>query len=316
MDNGNRKVSILILNYNGQKLLAKFLSSIVETVEYSNRGHEIILVDNASTDDSVEFVRQNYPSVKVQVMRNNERLYSYNQVVKSCRNNYVSLMNNDVRVNKNYLHPLLRHFDDPDVFAVMPRIDSDIPSEQYINRCVGSFSHGILVPGRDRGVMGTGYSLYAHCASIYDRKKFMELQGLDSIYWPGYFEELDICYKAWMKGWKVIFEPESQVFHVSDQSMGEAFSDPEKRRIKNRGAMIFFLKCVSDKKMLTSWAMWSLLRLGRYFVKKDTPMIGAYIDFVRLIPQIIRKRKKVQAIRRVSDREILRILHEGAGGAL
>ena len=316
MDNGNRKVSILVLNYNGEKLLAKFLSSIVEAVEYSNRGHEIILVDNASTDGSIQFVRKNYPTVKVQTMRNNERLYSYNQVVKDCRNDYVSLMNNDVRVNKNYLDPLLGHFDDPAVFAVMPRINSDNQSERYISRCVGSFTHGILGSGRYKNIRGFGYSLYVHCASIYDRKKFFQLGGLDRIYWPEYTAEMDICYLAWMRGWKVLFEPKSAVFHVGDQTIGPSIGSSQKDRIRMRGALIFFLKCISDKKMFTSWAMWSLLRLGRYFVKKDKPMIGAYIDFVKLIPQIIGKRKNAQALRQLSDRDILQTLQRGIDDAI
>ena len=311
-----RRASILVLNYNGKDLLAKYLPSVAAAAEHDGDGHEVVVVDNASSDDSVAFVRRDFPQVRVRQMPNNDRLYSYNQVVRECSNNYVILLNNDVRVGIDYLAPLLRHFEDPHVFAVMPRIDSDIPSERYISRCVGSFRHGVLGTGRSEGITGAGYSLYAHCASVYDRKKFLELGGLDRLYWPGYTEEPDICYQAWTKGWKVLFEPRSVVFHVGGQSMGKAFSVPEKTRILERGAMIFFLKCISDRTMLASWALWSFLRFGRSLLRGNGPEIASYFDVLRLLPQIIAQRRRVQAFRRISDREILQTLRKESKNAL
>jgi len=249
-------------------------------------------------------------------MPENNRLYSYNYVIRDCSNDYVILLNNDVRVSKNYLAPLLKYFDDRDVFAVMPRIDSGILAEQYISRCVGEFRRGTLGTGRQKGIMGAGYSLYVHCASVYDRKKFIELGGLDKLYWPEYFAEADICYLAWLRGWKVLFEPESSVFHVGDQTIGKGIDSSQKVRIHTRGGMIFFLKNITDKKMLASWAFWSFLRFGRAMLCGNKSVYKGYLDIFRLFPVIIARRKHVQALRKISDREILLTLQGNIESAL
>ncbi len=306
----DKKVSIYILNYNGKDLLAEYLPSVVEAVKYDGNGHEIVVVDNLSTDDSVEFVERNFPQVKVRKMETNRLLFSYNQVVKECKNDYVILLNTDIKiVEPDFVRPLLRHFSDPDVFAVVPKVLSDNPSEEYLYRCPGVFSRGLLWTGRWEKFPGKGFTLFAHGgAAAYNRNKFLELGGFDDIYCPGYDEDQDISYLAWMRGWKIIFEPESVVFHRGGATFKRTYKDNMMQQHKEKVAMVFALKNISDRRMLAEFFFWSLLRFFKYLSNSDMSRVKAYKDVIAMTSRILRSRRKMKMSRRISDRSILEII--------
>ena len=304
--------SLLVLNYNGKHLLAEYLPSVVEAVKYDGGGHKVVVVDNASTDDSVEFVREHFPILRVRVMAENRRLFSYNDVVAECDTDYVILLNNDVRVKRDFIAPLLRHFDDPQVFAVMPKVLSDKPGERFLYRCPGRFECGVMATGRDEQLEGPGYTLFAHGgAAACDRKKFLALGGFDPLYWPGYSEDNDLSYMAWMRGWTVIFEPQGEVFHFAGGTFGNVYTSDSKRRQREKVCTLFVLKNIADERMLADFFFWSAFRLGKAVVTFDRVRLGAFWDVVRLLPLVWRTRMAVQSSRVLSDVEILRLMRQG-----
>ena len=108
----------VILNYNGRHLLQENLSSVVSAARKVEGGCDVIVLDNLSTDGSVEFLRENYPGVMVEVAPSNRILFSYNELCQRIRHKYVVLLNNDIRVRDDSLSVLLPHCAAPDVFAV------------------------------------------------------------------------------------------------------------------------------------------------------------------------------------------------------
>jgi GT2 family glycosyltransferase len=117
------RCSIVVLNYNGRDLLDKYFPSILDAVKYDGGGHEAIIVDNGSTDGSPEHVQKNFPSVRLIALTSNMYMEGYNRGIKASRNEIVIVLNNDIKIEKDFLRPLLSHFRDPEVFAVRPTIN-------------------------------------------------------------------------------------------------------------------------------------------------------------------------------------------------
>lgn len=316
-----RIATIMILNYNSADLLEEYLPSVVKAVQYAGNKHKIAVVDNASTDGSADLVARRFPQVQFKKMAVNDLLFSYNLAVRECDTDYVLVLNSDIRVNKDFLPPLLRHFDDPDVFAVTPRmIGGDPRSNNHIPyRIYGVFRYGNLHTSRILKSYGSEqiappqFNLFANGgASVFDKAKFLELGGFNRIFWPGYMEDNDISYLAWLRGWKTIFEPSSEVFHANGVSMGRRYRQGQKRRMQEKNSMIFILKNISDAAFLAKFFAWSSYRLVKAMVTFDRYRLGAYRDVLKAAPRVMRERGKVRAIRRYSDRQILDIIQRSS----
>jgi GT2 family glycosyltransferase len=118
-----RNVSVVIPNWNGKELLEKNLPPLIEALQYEKGNHEIIIVDDASTDGSVEFIKDFYSQVRlIQVEKNRGFANACNIGVSKSKNDIVLLLNSDVEVKKDFLKPLLTHFDDKKVFATSPKV--------------------------------------------------------------------------------------------------------------------------------------------------------------------------------------------------
>jgi len=301
-----RPCAILILNYNGRALLEKNIPGVIRAARYGGASHEVIVVDNASTDDSVPFLQAHFPEVKVARMAQNRRLFSYNDAVRACPHDYVLLFNNDIQVEPDCIPPLLEGFDDPTVFATTPKVLSDAPAEAYLAPCPGIFRRGLLGTGRTGQPGGPGPTLFAHGgAAAFDRRKFLELGGFDLTYWPEYYQDVALSYRAWMRGYKVLFEPRSVVFHPGGATLKKMYSEGARRRIREKVAMTFILQNISDPDILLQFFVWSSLRLAKALCTGDVDCLGAYWDTVRGLSQVLRSRRAVQKSRTLSDRAIM-----------
>lgn len=307
----DRKCSILVLNYNGKPILQKYLSSVVEAAEYENTRHEIVIVDNNSNDDSIEYVANAFHSIKIIRMKQNKYLFSYNEAVKEISTDYIMLLNNDVKIKKGCIGSLLKHFDDKNVFAVMPKVLSDNPAEEYLHRCPGVFINGILYTAKWEKMTGAGYTLFAHGgASIYDKYKYMELGGFNEIYSPGYCEDNDLSYNAWMRGWKVIYEPEAEVFHEGGGTFNNLMKKGVIERQRAKVNIIFMLRNIEDKRMLLECLFWTMIRIARETINGNTVIMCALKDVLMSAGRIIRERKTLQKRRIYNDRQILKIIRD------
>ncbi|MGC8976846.1 MAG: glycosyltransferase family 2 protein [Candidatus Ratteibacteria bacterium] len=221
-------ISIIIPNYNGKELLKKNLPGIVKAVERHNENDEIIVVDNGSSDGSVEFLRENYPQIRIIELKENKGFgQACNIGVKKSKNKIVILLNNDVMVEENFIEPLLKHFSDPLVFSVSAV-------------SLGRDNRKKEIPEKVKEVL---YCCAGYTA--YDKEKFLFLGGFHPIYSPFYCEDRDIGYRAKKIGWKNLIEPKSIVYHE-----GERTSKKLNRRyveyIKFRNRCIFYLTCYDN----------------------------------------------------------------------
>src|ERR1035437_2548430 len=203
------KASIVIPNWNGRDLLAKYLPSVIASIE-NHPDSEVIVVDNGSTDGSVAFVAETFPDVHVLPLQHNLGFGGgSNAGFRAAHNDIVVLLNSDMRVEPDFLAPLLEGFTDEKVFSVSCQIFFSDPDKlrEETGLTQGWWENGGLrVRHRDDPAIQDLYPCFygggGSCA--FDRRKFLELGGFDEIFRPFYLEDTDLGYLAWKRSWKVL----------------------------------------------------------------------------------------------------------------
>ncbi len=239
--------SVVIPNWNGRDLLAKYLPYL-ERALAANPANEIVVVDNGSTDGSAEFVRQNFPRVKLLALDKNLGFGGgSNAGFRAASNDVVVLLNSDMRVEPDFLAPLLAGFTDEKVFAVSCQIflaDPDRVREET-GLTQGWWESGALrVRHRIDSAVSNLYPCFygggGSCA--FDRKKFLELGGFDSLLAPFYLEDTDLGYMAWKRGWKVLYQPKSVVYHEHRGTIGKRFTEAQIQAVLKKNFILFCWK--------------------------------------------------------------------------
>ena len=218
------KVAVVILNYNGIHWLKKFLGNVVE----KSVDVQVIVADNASTDNSVSYVSTNFPSVKiVQNKSNGGHAGGYNNALQQISAEYYILLNSDVEVTENWISPIIDLMDkDKSIAACQPKIKKydDKNSFEYAGACGGyidkygyPFCRGRVFESleKDKGQYDdTTEVFWASGACLFLRSDaFYEVGGFDWDFFA-HMEEIDLCWKLKNKGYKIMCEPKSIVFHV------------------------------------------------------------------------------------------------------
>ena len=209
------KISVVIPNYNGRELLKANLPVVLN----ESNGAQIIVVDDASLDDSVALIKKNFSQVKiVEKKRNSGFSSTVNLGVKNALGELIVLLNSDVYPRKDYLKPLLPYFNDPGTFAV-GMLHENIENQKVIKRGRGEawFKRGFLV--HRRGEIDKNDTFWVSGgAGIFRKEIWNALGGLREIYDPFYWEDIDLSFRAVNAGYKIFFEPKSVIVHK--QSVG------------------------------------------------------------------------------------------------
>lgn len=239
--------AILILNWNGRAHLEQLLPSVRAARDAYPGGVPVVVVDNCSTADDVSWVRSAHPDVEVHVTARNDYLFSLNAVVAARREDVVIVLNNDMRVAPSFLAPLLAHFADPSVFAVSANVHEwDGSAPQIGPRRMRVEGHWMT------HWFELGASEACHTAeagggcSAYRRAAFVALGGFDPLYRPGYWEDFDLSYRAWQRGWTSVFEPQSVIYHRGGATLGGTLSDRRRDQLLARNRVLFLIKNVGD----------------------------------------------------------------------
>lgn len=306
-----RNASIVIPNWNGKELLEKYLPSVVKAME-ARLGSEAIVVDNGSTDGSAEFVADKFPQVKLLRLDHNLGFGGgSNAGVKAARHDTVVLLNSDMRVEADFLAPLLDGFADPDVFAVACQIFFSDPARirEETGLTEGWWQQGALrvrhrADDQVNELFPCFYGGGGSCA--FDRQKFLELGGFDSLYEPFYLEDTDLGYRAWKRGWKVLYQPASVVYHEHRGTIGRKFRDEYIQAVLKKNYILFAWKNIHDFRMLVShfFFVWANATLSWLF--GDSPERANFEAIVRAgraLPQSLAARTRAREQAVVGDRE-------------
>ena len=254
-----KKLSVVILNWNGVGMLQKFLPKVVE---YSAmEGVEICVADNASTDESVSYLQVNFPNVRLIVLDKNYGFADgYNKALQQVEAEYVVLLNSDVEVTKHWLEPLVEYMDThPEVAACQPKICSERnkaffeyagAAGGYLDKYGYPFCRGRIfdVVEEDEGQYDTIQPVFwATGAALFIRlKDYRKADGLDGRFFA-HMEEIDLCWRLRSRGRGVVCIPQSTVFHVGAATLKK--ENPRKTFLNFRNNLLMLYKNLPEKEL-------------------------------------------------------------------
>jgi len=317
-----KSVSIVIPNWNGRNLLAEYFGSVVSAAE-KFRSHspvEIIVVDDGSTDDSCEWLRENYGTNElvraVELEENVGFLRAVNSGFEAAAHDVVFLLNSDVQAEPSCIAPLVKHFeDDENVFAVCCRAGR-INSERLDGGGkIGRFERGFwrvflnyeVINDETETERTSFYGSGGYTA--YDRKKWKQLGGFQDLLSPNYWEDVEICYRAWKRGWKVIYEPAARVRHLGSASMKKK-GGGEIKVVTERNRLLFIWINVHDAGMFASHIFWLTVKLAGAAISLKWSYLKAFRGAIAKLSKVKTLRSIEKNAALISDRGIGRIFQE------
>src|SRR4029077_2379187 len=209
-----KSVCVAILNYNGKKHLKYLLPTACVAAKNFSGTRAVVVLDNQSTDDDVAWIEREFPSVETVVAPKNNFLFSYNCLAQKRTEDILVLLNNDLKVDRDFIAPLIKDFESPDVFSVSARSCDWNGDEVTSGPARLQFKNGFYSWKFDTEHQKRSHTLFTSGGSMaVDRKKFVELGGFNRLFYPAYCEDLDICFRTWRRGRRCIYEPDSHVWH-------------------------------------------------------------------------------------------------------
>jgi len=282
------KFSIIIPNWNGKKLLEKNLPKVLET-----GADEVIIADDGSKDGSVEFIKEKFPQIKVFSHKRLGFAKNCNRAVKRAQGDIIILLNNDVLPNKDFLNPLRFDFQDQKLFAVSF-------NEPQFSWAEAKWEKGFIHHNPGEKTKQKHISFWASGGSAAFRKDLWEkLGGFDNLYSPFYWEDVDLSYRAWKRGFRIIWDPQAIVNHKHEGTIGTNFSKKYIDFISQRNQLLFIWKNITDFRMFTEHKiyLWKKIIKEPGFIK---PFLAALIK----MPKVLIRRIKESKESKVSDKEI------------
>lgn len=253
------KVAIVILNWNGVDLLKRFLPSVIRYSDFE--GVEVVVADNCSIDDSVRFVKENYPQISCVLSPENYGYAGgYNNALAQIDAEYYVLLNSDVEVTENWLQPIVHYLDEnKDVAAAQPKMlwhrekgsfEYAGASGGYIDKYGYPFCRGRVFGKieKDNGQYDDiANVLWASGACLFIRSKdFKQAGGFDAFFFA-HMEEIDLCWRLNMYGRKVVAIPSSVVYHVGAATL--SIESPRKTFLNFRNNLLMLYKNLPDDRL-------------------------------------------------------------------
>lgn len=307
-------VRVVILNWNGRETLARFLPSVVASLP---DWADVVVADNGSTDDSCAFVEREFPSVRLlRLERNYGFAGGYNRALEQLEGDYFVLLNSDVETPAGWLEPLIdtleRH---PETAAVAPKLRSvtDPARFEYAGAAGGyidwlgyPFCRGRILKRieRDEGQYDDEREVFwvSGAAFCCRASAFREAGGFDEAFFA-HMEEIDLCWRLQLAGWRVRVVPESRVWHLGGGTLQN--DSPRKLYLNYRNNLAMLFKCASPVQRVAVAVLRPLTDAAAalvYLLKGERAqagaVVGAYRDFLARHGELARRRRAVQQSKR------------------
>ena len=303
------QTAVVILNYNGEKLLQQFLPSVIQ---YSSEA-EIIIADNNSSDRSISFVQQTFPQIRIiQLDRNYGFCGGYNRALQQVMANYYVLLNSDIEVTSQWLDPMISLLDnDPSVAAVQPKVLSYHNKNKFEHAgAAGGFIDALGYPfcrGRifdyveeDQGQYNDQREVFwATGACLMIRSEvFKKFGGFDEDFFA-HMEEIDLCWKLQRTGQKVFYCGKSTIYHVGAGTL--SYSNPKKVFLNFRNGLSLLFKHLNAGELLYKLPLRILLDViaaFQFLIKGEARSFAAVIraqgKFLFNLGSDLKKRREVR----------------------
>ena len=301
--------AVVILNYNGKHFLEQFLPTVIKFSKEAT----VYVADNCSTDDSVEYLKQNFPEVELILNSDNGGFASgYNQALKQVKANYYVLLNSDIEVTENWLNPCLNLLEnDASIAALQPKVlaykNKDVfehagaaggfLDRNYYPFCRGRIFEEVEV---DNGQYDDDKEVFwATGACLFIRSElYHEIGGLDDVFFA-HMEEIDLCWRLKKQGHKIYYCGGSKIYHVGGGTLD--YANPRKTYLNFRNSLymisknyegVLFFK-IFHRLMLDGVA--AILFLVKFQFAHFKSLFLAHIHFYKALPKLMQKRKAIKA---------------------
>lgn len=313
-----KKVAVVILNWNGKSWLEKFLPTVIQHTNKSE--YEIVVADNGSTDESLAFVQNNFPTVKTIALDQNYGFTGgYNRALQQVKAEYFVLLNSDIETTENWLDILTNAMDNnPNVGACQPKIKAYNNKEyfEYAGASGGFIDHYgypycrgriFFTAEKDENQYNDSIAIFwATGACLMVRSKlYFEAGGLDEDFFA-HMEEIDFCWQLQNKGHSIKVFPEAVVYHVGGATLSK--ENPKKTYLNYRNNLALLFKnlafpahiiIVFKRMILDGVAGIHALVKGEW--KTTLAILKAHFAFYAWLPTLLKKRKKNEGKKRFKD---------------
>jgi GT2 family glycosyltransferase len=314
------KIAVVILNWNGQKLLEQFLPQVVA---YSSEA-QIYVADNASTDKSIDYLKTHYP--EVEIIENNQNFgfaQGYNEALKSVQADVFALINSDIEVTKHWLKPIIASFEnDKNVAVIQPKIlDFNKRTHFEYAGAAGGFIDKYGFPYCDGRVFESieadlnQYNApktldWASGACFFIRSEIYNcMGGFDNDFFA-HQEEIDLCWRIRNQGFMIRYEPETTVYHIGGATLDK--SNPKKTFLNFRNSLLMLVKNLPSgqvfkilflRMVLDGIAAVRFLFQGNF--KHSWAVFIAHVAFYKLFRKNYKKRTNFQINKYYSNQNIV-----------
>lgn len=316
-----KKVSVVILNWNGIELMKRFLPSVVEYTPQEIA--EVVVADNGSDDGSLEWLKKAYPEVKIVALdRNYGFAGGYNKALEQVETPYFLLLNSDVEVKEDYVTPLLSVLEsDKEVAVVMPKIRSQKEPELFeyagaaggfVDRLYYPYCRGRVLDSveKDNGQYDMPSEVFwaSGAAFLVRADVYRSFGGFDADFFA-HCEEIDLCWRFQRGGYKVMFEPKARVFHLGGGTLDNASSN--KLFFNFRNSLFMIHKNAPSGHVFTTLVSRMLFdgMIAVYYLLKRKPsyfaaVVRAHIHYYKSRKALAEKRKEL-LLKGVSQRPLV-----------
>jgi len=303
------KTAVVILNWNGKNFLEQFLPALTRFTNFPDT--EIIIADNFSTDDSIDFLHQNYPSLKIiKLDKNYGFTGGYNRALKKVDAKYYVLINSDIEVTKNWLIPLVEVMDGNDkIAAIQPKIKAYYQKNHFeyagasggfIDKLGYPFCRGRILDTleKDTGQYNDEREIFwATGACMMIRAElFHHFGGFDDDFFA-HMEEIDLCWRLKNSGYKILVQPQSEVFHVGG---GTLPISPFKLYLNYRNNLFLLYKNLPKGKLFPTIfkrmvldGLSAFIYLLKLSFRNFTAVFKAHLHFYQSLKKLRLKRKEL-----------------------
>jgi len=312
-------ITVVIPNYNGAQLLHKNLPSVKAALALYDLQSTIIVVDDGSTDDSLQVLEKEFPEVQVVIHQQNKGFAeAIHSGVNAAKTELLFLLNSDVEVALNIFAPLVAYFDNPNTFSVNPLILDEQGNNKRHSWNLRRMQSGRLklqdwdlATAQKRRAKGDWLpAAYAHGGSFMVRKSmFLMLNGFHPIFKPFYSEDYDLGIRAWRRGWGSYFEPSVSIVH---QSIGSIRANTKMKLVKatrRRNRYLLEWMHFSKTQLVCQALPFTIAQLLGELIMFDVVNLKGFYWAVKKVPEVLVARKQIAEAQSVSLSSVLHKIH-------
>lgn len=316
------KVAVIVLNYNGKQFLDDCLSSLKRQ---SLKDYQVWVLDNASSDDSIDYIKKRYPWVKViENKRNDGTAEGSNVAARKTESEYIIFMSNDIKADKNCLKYLVETLDEDEKVGLcsskLLRFDKDPVTGKFIIDNVGgridiygfpaAIGHNEIDSGQWNNLKEVFFSFGG--SFIIRREVFEKIGEFDSKYFT-LSDDMDLSWRTWLAGYRVVVNPASFVHHKVSATLGPLLPRADKRYLSEKNIFRTLVKNYDNLtllKILPRYFFLLTLEIGFYLVKGRFDLaqgiVKAFFWNLANLSDTLRKHREIQRTRVINDREIVK----------